>query len=320
MKASDDKRNRCSGCGGMSCNGNGNGNGTAARIGRTGLCVHLWTLGLISVIILFRESSIVRGMLLIGRLEEHRQEQQERKTPIAGAPAGAGAGAGAGAVDDPIKKKYISTGKVGLTKVGAKYHRETVPWYEIQEVIPMSMTTMLQNRVSKRQTWNQTLTPAMLLDDSGKVLYCKADKAGSTTVHQTLGINRMCRECLREAYREFQYNTTVRNSIMQQTPVSFTTVRNPWDRIWSTYKGMIVTQKVTLPKHFQNEIPTFVQFVDFVDKHPDKNAHWQPFRNRCLTSPNELGQVYRYDHVIRIEQNFRTYRSHKHGSTGVLSS
>ena len=88
--------------------------------------------------------------------------------------------------------------------------------------------------------------------------------------------------------------------------VSFTHVRNPWDRIRSTYEDRIATARTRL-RHSDDpdKIVNFAEFLSYVEQYPRGDAHWVSFSQRCSTSPDSDGRVFKYDHVIRFEDGLQ---------------
>lgn len=164
------------------------------------------------------------------------------------------------------------------------------------------------------QTCRQTIPPSMFAVEGGKILYCPAAKAGSSTLHSSWKIER-CFDyptykksppprCNRLVSVNFWSNETLRRMVVTGSSISLTHVRNPWDRIWSTYRGKIANGLIEIPPFSTGHVPSFVEFLDAVAEDPSGNIHWQPFSTRCLTSADNQGRVFRYDHVLRMEDNF----------------
>uniref|UniRef100_A0A7S3LL91 Carbohydrate sulfotransferase n=1 Tax=Aplanochytrium stocchinoi TaxID=215587 RepID=A0A7S3LL91_9STRA len=92
--------------------------------------------------------------------------------------------------------------------------------------------------------------------------------------------------------------------------LSFTTIRNPWDRILSVYNGKIKTKTLgsykvkgrwfKFPKH---KIISFADFVRLIAKQKpeEMDTHWQPYYFRCHTSGKHR---FEYDTIIRYEDEF----------------
>ena len=191
-----------------------------------------------------------------------------------------------------IKQDFVPTGRYGATRVLG----QEVPWYEVE-------ASSLDNNNNNNARLIQTIPPAMILGQQGKIMFCPNAKCGTTTLFRTL--DDPCRGCKGHASRAFwQDEFGEKDHIMNQRPFAFTHERNPWDRIWSTYKGKIVSGKITIEPFTRDSPPNFVQFLDYVAEHPDANLHWQPFTSRCLISPNKQGHVFHYDHIFRLEDDF----------------
>ena len=142
-----------------------------------------------------------------------------------------------------------------MTKVSGM----SVPWYEVER---------------DNVRYNQTIPPSMILEKDGKIQYCPNAKAGTTTVEMTLQIQRCYPKwCNRTSRNAFWGEASKRDIILNERTITFTHVRNPWDRIWSTYKGKILSGKFLIPPFTKESPPTFAQFLDHVEKFPDSNLH-----------------------------------------------
>jgi len=132
------------------------------------------------------------------------------------------------------------------------------------------------------------------------------------------GVLRIVICLLGNGLQEKKTNHAVSNAL------SFVVVRNPWDRLRSAYVDKISRGK-QMPKHMQadkmNRIVTFTEFVAYVEEYPDENIHWQPVSSRCLTIPSVDGKtMFRYDHIIKIEEGLSEQLFNVFGMAGISSS
>jgi len=150
-----------------------------------------------------------------------------------------------------------------------------------------------------------------LVNDS--LLWCPNAKIATTTVYMILyelGLyprGDRCKDCEQQAWKQLQGNSTMKSKV--QKAVSFTLVRSPWERLRATYVGKILDEKTRL-RGFDH-VPSFVEFVAYVGQNLKENIHWQPVSTRCLTSPDEDGHVFHYDHIIRLKDGDMMPRLHQ---------
>lgn len=188
-----------------------------------------------------------------------------------------------------ITDAFVPTGRSGE----ATSFDQPVAWFEVND-------TATPNKML-----NQTIPRDMrFFDKSRSILYCPAAKAGTSTIAALFNISRCPRgTCEDAANALFNNSQKERDLILNSKPLSFTHVRNPWDRIWSTYKGKIATCKIDQLPGCPGKPLSFNDFLDFIVANKRPNAHWLPFSKRCLVTPDENGNVFRYDHVIRLEDD-----------------
>ena len=94
--------------------------------------------------------------------------------------------------------------------------------------------------------------------------------------------------------------------------ISFTVVRNPWDRLFSAYYNKIRHRKIdfivvngTTMWLKRKAVPTFEQFVEYVAMQlpREMNMHWGSYEYRCHTSgPN----AYPFDFILRAENGLKS--------------
>lgn len=191
---------------------------------------------------------------------------------------------------------FVPTGLVGKAP-DLNYPNQTLIWFEAKDT----------NDGNKKL--NQTIPFSMMfVGHNRKILYCPNAKAGTSTIKEVFKLEQRCLgNCANAAHRQFEGNKKERERIMNSKPLSLTHVRNPFDRIWSTYKGKIISCKIPLKSSQEDckkQPPTFVEFLDYISDHPEvKNVHWQSFSGRCLVTPDKDGKVFRYDHVLRLEDD-----------------
>jgi len=178
-----------------------------------------------------------------------------------------------------------------------------------------------QYLVARGESWrdkvvhNNTIPDSLfLLDD--KLAWCPNAEAGTTSLYASvlfqMGTVQGGQRCYAHqdctAGIQFGKNDAIARTIMEAP--SFTVVRNPWDRLRSAYATKVRTMRIQLldgfPERSHTEttpdnVPTFVQFADYVADHPDEDAYWQPHSRRCLAGPDTAGHAFHYDHVVKIE-------------------
>ena len=84
--------------------------------------------------------------------------------------------------------------------------------------------------------------------------------------------------------------------------VSFTTVRNPWDRLISGFIGKIVCNEKPIWRHVasyfhleRRELITFAHYVRFVAARPELDVHWTPHSDVCQSA------YHAYARTLRVE-------------------
>uniref|UniRef100_A0A7S1US72 Carbohydrate sulfotransferase n=1 Tax=Grammatophora oceanica TaxID=210454 RepID=A0A7S1US72_9STRA len=133
------------------------------------------------------------------------------------------------------------------------------------------------------------------------LLWCANAEVATSTIYvllSELGLVAPGYRCnKKQAWRELQGGPKMRSKV--QKAISFTLVRSPWERLRATYIGKILTNRIQLDGF--DHVASFAEFVAYVGKNWNQNVHWQPFSTRCLTSPDENGHMFHYDHIIKLE-------------------
>ena len=155
----------------------------------------------------------------------------------------------------------------------------------------------------------------ILLDN--KLVWCKNAKAGSSSMYFSVlpfifgnGVgcqwHKKCRcyghnNCPFSAWRLFTGDNTTRQAVMRAP--SFLIIRNPWDRLRSTYVDRILVKKMVPTKLRKKLHPiSFVEFVEHIEKYPTADIHWMPHSDRCLSVAKDLGgKIFHYNHLVKIE-------------------
>ena len=154
-----------------------------------------------------------------------------------------------------------------------------------------------------------TIPLSMVVIPGGNVpiLWCPNAKAGTTTIYHALRslIQERCYyNCPDSAWRQFGRTDILRNHIMGQTALSFSVIRNPWDRIRSAYENKITSGSIQ-----RHGVHSFVNFVRHIHRYRNNitmmDNHWEPYNRRCYTSPSDHNkQYFEYTHIFRMEDNF----------------
>jgi hypothetical protein len=145
-------------------------------------------------------------------------------------------------------------------------------------------------------------------------LWCPAAKVGTSTIynymeHVLLKSNThpltRCIESQNPLKAGYIGKLTLHNKCVQVKAAdscglfSFTFVRNPWDRVYSAWKGK---------RHTIASIKgmSFPQFVRYIAKHPTQNIHWEPYSARCFL-PGIT-----YDYVGKLENQTYPFNDQIH--------
>ena len=86
---------------------------------------------------------------------------------------------------------------------------------------------------------------------------------------------------------------------------SFAFVRNPWDRLYSTYKDKIFRHASRPAKEMAKAFRfmqgwSFARFVRHAAAHPLSNTHWIPYSETCFAPGIQ------YDYIGKMEDEHRT--------------
>lgn len=196
-------------------------------------------------------------------------------------------------------------------KVGTRQNRTGCVLSNVHTNTSVSVATHHANNITTPWTVGSNLRiiipPSMILIGSS-LLWCPNAKSGTSTAYKLLWENEIIPKDYRCYYPKcpFVASKKVKNWSSSK-PLSFVIVRNPYDRIRSTYIDKIQPKnrlrKQKLMKIDNNNTTSFYEFVKYVTKHPEGDIHWQPVSSRCYTGNGKSSSgVFQYDYVLKLEE------------------